>query len=67
MKNQVRKPLFSSRKCIACWKCVEECPRKAIGRISFLWHRHAIPRYAACVGCMKCVAICPNGCFRKPE
>ena len=68
MENKKKRvvPRFSSRGCIACRACVEACPRHAIGMVNFLWHRHAIPRYAACVGCMKCVETCPQGCFTKP-
>lgn len=60
-----KKPRFSARHCTACWACIDTCPHKAIGKITLLWHRHAVIRYAACIGCMKCVQTCPNGCFRS--
>lgn len=54
------------RRCVACWKCVEACPKKAIGKIVVLWHRHAVFKNAdACVGCGKCVAICSHGAFSR--
>ncbi|MDE6125918.1 MAG: ferredoxin family protein [Muribaculaceae bacterium] len=64
MKKDVRHPSFTSKNCTACWKCVEACPRHAIGRVRFLWHRHAVPHFIKCVGCNKCVAACPNNCFK---
>ena len=60
------KPIFSPRNCTACWKCVKNCPVGAIGKVSFLWHRHAKPHKSICVGCMKCVEVCPHGCFSRP-
>ncbi|MDE5945530.1 MAG: 4Fe-4S binding protein [Rikenella sp.] len=62
--HRKKKPRFSSRRCTACWACVETCPRRAIGKIKFFWHRHAVIRYGACIGCLKCVQVCPNGCFQ---
>ncbi|MDE5637479.1 MAG: ferredoxin family protein [Alistipes sp.] len=59
-----KRPRFTSRGCTACWACVEACPRKAVGKIDFAWHRHAVLHRAACIGCMKCVRTCPNGCFK---
>ncbi|MDE6489995.1 MAG: 4Fe-4S binding protein [Muribaculaceae bacterium] len=61
------KPTFSSRNCTACWKCVEACPRKAIKKVRFLWHRHAVVFHANCSGCNRCVNICPNECFQKRD
>ena len=60
-----RPPRYSSKGCTACWACAEACPRKAIVKIKFLWHRHVGIRRGACIGCMKCVRTCPNGCFRE--
>ncbi|MDE6486655.1 MAG: 4Fe-4S binding protein [Muribaculaceae bacterium] len=64
MKKSVNHPTFSSRNCTACWKCIEACPKKAIRKVGFLWHRHAIPLYARCIGCNLCVKACPQGCFK---
>lgn len=63
MKKNVSYPAFSPRKCTACWRCVEACPRNAIRKVKFLWHRHAVLTHKDCVGCGLCVRTCPNGCF----
>jgi Na+-translocating ferredoxin:NAD+ oxidoreductase RNF subunit RnfB len=45
--------------CEACWKCIEVCTNKAIGRINLPWHKHIrFVKGDACTGCMKCVKIC---------
>lgn len=47
--------------CTACWKCVDECPKKVIGKLDFLFHKHShIDNPDACIGCKKCVKNCPN-------
>lgn len=67
MKKTIKKPSFSSHNCIACWKCVEACPRQAIRKVSFLWHKHAVLTYHNCIGCNLCVKTCPKGCFKRRE
>lgn len=64
MNRITRQPSFTSRGCTACWKCVEACPRGAVGKVSILWHRHAVMMRRKCVGCNICVRTCPNGCFK---
>ncbi len=52
--------------CIACWKCVEKCPKKVIGKVGFLWHKHATLKNAdACIGCKMCIKVCPQGVFSE--
>ncbi|MBD5234066.1 MAG: ferredoxin family protein [Bacteroidales bacterium] len=54
--------------CVACWKCMEACPKNVLGKIEFLGHRHVrISNGAACIGCKKCVRTCPEGCIRANE
>ena len=54
--------------CVACWKCVEQCPKKAIGKVEVLWHKHAIFKDVdACIGCKKCIKTCPHGVFFIPD
>ncbi|MDE7378728.1 MAG: 4Fe-4S binding protein [Paraprevotella sp.] len=53
-------------RCVACWKCVDKCPKKVIGRVGFLWHRHVSFKDArACIGCKRCIRTCPNGVFSE--
>ncbi|HBL76632.1 MAG TPA: FeS-binding protein [Prolixibacteraceae bacterium] len=57
---------LDTRKCKACWKCIESCPGKVIGKVSFLSHRHAIFRNAnKCKGCLKCVKGCEFGAYHS--
>lgn len=51
-------------RCVACWECVERCPKRVIGKAGFLWHHHAIFTDAdACIGCNKCIKTCPHDVF----
>ena len=51
-----------TRKCAACWKCVEICPDHVFGKVILFKHRHThIDHADACKGCKKCVQSCPNG------
>ncbi len=57
---------LNPRRCVACWKCVEACPERVIGRVRFLWHKHVIFRRAEdCIGCGKCVGACQEGVFAQ--
>lgn len=50
--------------CVGCWKCVGQCPKNVIGKVGFLWHKHAAFQNAdACIGCKKCIKACPHGVF----
>lgn len=52
---------IETRRCTACWECVEECPKGVIGRAGFWGHKHAhIDEAEACVGCKKCIKACPH-------
>lgn len=54
----------SSHDCIACWQCVDACPREVLGKVKFLWHRHVkVVAPDRCVGCGKCVSACPKSIF----
>ncbi|WP_442786021.1 4Fe-4S dicluster domain-containing protein [Marinifilum sp. D737] len=67
MKQKVkssRQPLseniqIDSKKCKACWMCIEVCPNNVLGKINILWHKHAkIVNQANCIGCLKCLKVC---------
>ena len=56
------------RRCVACWECVDNCPKDVIGKVGFLWHKHAVFQNAdSCIGCNKCIKTCPHGVFFKPD
>lgn len=51
-----------TRRCEACWNCIDVCPKQVLGKIDLIWHRHANIRNAeACNGCKKCVRTCESG------
>ncbi len=47
--------------CIACTKCVKECPVQAISIQDSL----AVIDYEKCVNCKKCIAVCPMKTIRE--
>ena len=50
---------LNTKKCEACWKCVESCKQNVFSRIDFLWHRHAkIKNPDNCTGCLNCAKVC---------
>jgi len=66
--DKIRTPHIwaNPKKCAACWKCVEECPNHAIGRVGFLWHKHIVFQNSSdCIGCKKCIRTCQHGVFRE--
>lgn len=59
---------MNPHRCVACWECVEKCPKHVIGKVGFLWHKHvAFENADACIGCNKCVKTCPHGVFFKSD
>lgn len=56
----------TGRRCKACWKCVEACPQGVLGKVNFLFHKHAIiVQPDACIGCYKCIKACRDGVIAK--
>lgn len=65
-RRQTKFISINPRNCVACWECVESCPKNVLGKIDFLGHRHVkISNAPACIGCFKCVKTCPHGCINK--
>ncbi|MDR3268002.1 MAG: ferredoxin family protein [Tannerella sp.] len=59
---------INPRKCVACWKCVDACPKQVIGKVGFLWHKHIVIRNPEnCSGCKACLKTCPHGVFGDRE
>jgi 2-oxoglutarate ferredoxin oxidoreductase subunit delta len=53
---------LDTRRCKACWKCLSACPRRVIGKVAILWHKHVrIDKAEDCLGCLKCVKVCESG------
>lgn len=54
--------LLATHTCQACWRCIEVCPSKALGRVNLPWHKHAVFRAdVPCTGCLKCLKVCKTG------
>lgn len=59
---------LDSRKCKACWICIDACPRQVIGRVNLPWHKHAIfVNSEKCSGCLTCLKKCPHGAYSKTQ
>lgn len=57
---------INPRTCVACWKCVDACPKQVIGKVEFLWHKHIVLKNPKdCSGCAKCIKTCPHGVFSQ--
>lgn len=53
-------------KCVACWKCVDECKHGVLGSLNLWFHKHVVVRdFEKCRGCKRCIAVCPNGVFEE--
>jgi len=60
--------LLDTKKCEACWKCLNVCSKKVIGRINLPWHKHVrFVNGSACTGCLKCVKICTTNAISKHQ
>lgn len=60
--------MLDTGKCKACWKCIEECPGRVIGKVDLPWHKHAlITSPDKCTGCLKCIGVCPDGAYIKAD
>lgn len=58
--------LLDTRKCKACWACIQNCKQHVIGKVSLPWHKHAlIANSGKCTGCIKCINECQYGAFSK--
>jgi 2-oxoglutarate ferredoxin oxidoreductase subunit delta len=52
--------------CIACWKCIDICPKRVIGKVDFPWHKHIVLKNVKnCIGCKECIKVCPKGVFTE--
>ena len=57
---------INPKKCEACWKCIDSCPKQVIGKVGFLWHKHIVIKNAEnCTGCKKCIQTCPFDVFSE--
>lgn len=57
---------MAPQRCIACWKCIDACPKGIIGKSGRIWHTHVIFKDAAsCTGCCTCIRTCQQIVFYK--
>ncbi|HAN19112.1 MAG: hypothetical protein A2X13_02540 [Bacteroidetes bacterium GWC2_33_15] len=55
---------IDTRKCKACWKCLDNCPNQVITKVDLPWHKHAlIAEPGKCTGCLKCIEVCEYGAY----
>lgn len=60
--------LLDTKKCEACWRCLDVCPNNALGRINLPWHKHIrFVNISACIGCMECVMSCRTGALSRSD
>lgn len=53
--------LLNTNLCIACGSCIDACPKKVLGKVTFLKHEHVhVDQAEGCIGCQKCVKTCPQ-------
>ena len=57
---------LNTRKCKACWKCLDICSNNVIDRINLPFHKHArIINSINCKGCLKCFNVCEYNALSK--
>jgi len=57
---------IDSRKCNACWKCIENCPKHVLEKVDIVIHRHShIYNSNECIGCLKCIKTCEFNAISK--
>ncbi len=59
---------LDTRKCKACWKCIDNCRNSVIGKVDLPWHKHAlIIDPGNCTGCLKCIKTCEYEAYSKND
>ena len=59
---------LDTSRCKACWACVDVCPQHVLGKVDFIFHRHArINRTKKCIGCLRCLKVCANQAILAKE
>ena len=57
---------LDTRKCEACWKCIEACPENVFSKINILWHKHVrLDNPNNCIGCLKCFKGCTSNALSR--
>ena len=57
---------LDTKKCKACWECIEVCRAKVIGKINLPWHKHIrLADREECTGCLRCIKACDFGAIIK--
>jgi 2-oxoglutarate ferredoxin oxidoreductase subunit delta len=57
---------LDTRKCKACWKCLDICSNNVIDRINLPFHKHArIINSINCKGSLKCFNVCEYNALSK--
>jgi 2-oxoglutarate ferredoxin oxidoreductase subunit delta len=52
---------INTKKCDACWKCLDVCQENVFGWINIFFHKHVkIVNHNNCIGCKKCISVCES-------
>jgi len=55
---------LDTKKCKACWFCIDDCPNEVIKKVDLPWHKHSlILQPDNCIGCFICIDTCKNEAF----
>lgn len=55
---------LDTKKCKACWKCIDNCSNQVINKLNLPWHKHAlIVKPDACTGCLSCINTCERDAY----
>lgn len=64
-RNKTKHIIADTKKCKACWDCIDECEYGTLGKVNLWFHKHVVIKNAdKCHGCKRCIAVCPNEVFQ---
>lgn len=65
-RDHARTPFvkLDTRKCKACWRCIDKCSNQVIGKVDLPWHKHVLLVDShKCNGCLTCIQTCSFQAF----
>jgi ferredoxin len=59
---------LDTKKCKACWICINNCINQVIGKVDLSFHKHAlIVNPGACTGCLNCLTVCKFNAYSETD